>query len=69
MLKSLLIRLLGLISIVIGGAIFIWVIYNLFVERQQEFTDSGGDIGGIILPIAMVVIGIKWLLFSDNKKK
>lgn len=50
--------LLGLVSILFGSAIVVWVIYNSFVERQPQY--SGGFLTLGIGP-ALALAGWYWL--------
>ncbi len=50
--------LLGIISITLGAAIVVWVIYNSFIERQSEYT--GGFLTFGIGP-ALILVGWYWL--------
>ena len=52
--------LFGSLAVIIGVAIILWVCYNLFIERQPEFTGSS------LLPsfgigAAMVAVSVYWL--------
>lgn len=51
-------RLFGVIALLMGSAILLWVGYNLLIERQKEFTRG-------LLPIgvggAMVYVGVMWI--------
>ena len=48
----------GLISVLFGLAIIGWVLYNLLIERQEEFTGGFFTFG---MGPAMVAFGIIWL--------
>lgn len=51
------IRLLGLVSLTIGVAIVAWVVYNLLVARQSEFT---GVLSPLQLVVPILLIGFGW---------
>lgn len=53
-------RILGAICLLTGIAILAWVAYNLFVERQPQFT-SIQSFGQLILPVLLIVFGYRWL--------
>ena len=56
--------LLGLTSIVLGGAIICWVLYNTFVERLPQYT--GGFLTFGIGP-ALVAVGSVWLFYAFRR--
>jgi hypothetical protein len=50
----------GMLALCIGTAIVLWVCYNLFIERQPEFS------GNSVLPSfgigpVMIAVGVYWL--------
>ena len=47
----------GVLALVTGLGILVWVGYNLLVQRQPEFT----GFRSVALPMAMVALGWKWL--------
>lgn len=51
------IGVLGVFSILIGSAIIIWVLYNIFVERQNEYTGPSTILGGFGVGPSLVVFG------------
>jgi len=53
-------RLLGAIAILLGVAILGWFAYNL-VAPTAAFRRSFGSVFQLILPIAMVWVGWRWL--------
>jgi hypothetical protein len=56
--------LLGFLTAAIGVAIILWVLYNLLVERQPQFT------GGLSLGIgpALAIVGYWWMRSAFKKK-
>ena len=50
--------LLGLVSIALGAAMVVWVVYNSFIERQAEY--SGGFLSFGLGP-ALILAGWYWL--------
>ena len=56
--------LLGLTSIVIGGAIICWVLYNTFIERLPQYT--GGFLTFGIGP-ALLAVGAGWLFYAFRR--
>jgi hypothetical protein len=64
--------ILGSASVLIGALIFIWVIYNMFVEQQPEFNVPGLESSGFFeknvaafraffLPGVFICIGLLWV--------
>lgn len=51
--------LLGLLCVVAGIAIIVWLIYNHFIERQPEYRNNPG--GWLFAPL-LVLVGAGWLL-------
>lgn len=50
--------LFALLTVAIGLAIIVWVLYNTFIERQPQY--SGGFLTFGVAPV-MLVVGIAWL--------
>ena len=62
------IRLLGIISVIIGAVIVAWVSYNLLIARQPEFTGVR-SLAQLAVPILLIVFGWRWMknpLASDE---
>ena|SRR5436309_49833 len=57
---SLPVRILGGTSFIAGVAILLWLAYNIFIERQPQFTGPQ-TIGQIILPIVLILFGYRWM--------
>jgi hypothetical protein len=57
----------GLISVLLGLAIILWVAYNFLVERQPEFT--GGVIPSTGIGPALVAAGWWWLRSACRKEQ
>jgi hypothetical protein len=53
-------RLLGGISLLSGVAILAWVGYNVFIERQREFTGVK-SYSQLALPVLLISFGWSWL--------
>ena len=53
-------RILGAICLLTGIAILAWIAYNLFVERQPQFTGIQ-SLGQLILPVLLIIFGYRWL--------
>lgn len=50
----------GVLAVLMGLSIIIWVLYNYLVERQPEFSGPKYFVGfGVALP--MLSVGIYWL--------
>ncbi len=49
----------GIIALCLGFLIGAWVAYNVFVQRQAEF--SGRPIGGFAMAAVFVGVGGKWV--------
>lgn len=62
--------LLGLGTFAIGASIILWVLYNIFVERQPEYTGPGILLGvasfGMGGPIA--ALGIWWMILAVKRR-
>jgi|SRR6185369_7866787 uncharacterized membrane protein len=54
------IRLLDLASLTIGVAIVAWLVYNIFVGRQAQFTGVRSDFQ-LAVPILLIIFGWRWL--------
>lgn len=50
----------GLLAVMIGLSIIMWVLYNHVVERQPEFTGPR-FFGGFGIALPMLSVGIYWL--------
>jgi hypothetical protein len=57
--------LLGLVCVVFGGAIVVWVLYNSFVERTTTY--SGGFLTFGIGPF-LVLFGAGWILYAFKRE-
>jgi hypothetical protein len=53
-------RILGAICLFTGVAILAWLAYNLFVQRQPQFTGVQ-TLGQLILPFLLIIFGYRWL--------
>ena len=56
--------------LLLGGVLLVWIVYNLFVERQAQFTMA---FGGLIFLCALIGVGLKWVsegraLMEDNAR-
>lgn len=58
-------KLFGFLAIFIGCSIIIWILYNVFVERQETFKWSWWQGFGISIP--MISVGIYWLKTRSSK--
>ncbi|MFH0728208.1 MAG: hypothetical protein V2B19_17930 [Pseudomonadota bacterium] len=56
---NLLRKIFGLLAVFIGGAVIIWVIFNLVVERQPEFNWHWWQGFGVGIPF--ITVGWYWL--------
>ena len=50
----------GLLAVLIGSGIGVWLFYNMVIERQAEFTGIS-NVGQVFMPFVMVGWGIYWL--------
>jgi len=54
-------KLMGIVALLLGSAIVLWIGYNLLVSQQPQF--RGGV--GLIIPVGFVAalffVGLKWL--------
>lgn len=60
--------LFGVLAIVIGLAIGAWLIYNILIERQEEF-HAPVRLKAYLFPVVMVVVGagmVKKGISSDS---
>ena len=55
---SLPIRILGGTSCIAGAAILLWLAYNIFIDRQPQFTGVR-TIGQLTLPIILIIFGYR----------
>jgi hypothetical protein len=53
-------RLLGVIALLMGSAILLWVGYNLFIERQPESKDMN-PLPAIGFSVVLIVVGVLWV--------
>jgi hypothetical protein len=53
------IRLLGAVSALIGVALVVWVVYNIFVERQAAFTGIH-SVFQLAIPLLLIAVGLRW---------
>lgn len=53
-------RLLGGISFLSGVAILVWVAYNVFIERQRQFTGVK-SLSQLAVPVLLISFGWRWL--------
>jgi hypothetical protein len=64
--------LLGLVSILFGVAMIVWVFYNVFVERQPSYTgpDSVYSLSPFGIGPTLIFVGWYWLAsaFKKNEK-
>ena len=50
----------GLLAVLIGSGIAVWLFYNLLIERQAQFTGIWSA-GQVFMPLLMIGCGINWL--------
>lgn len=57
----------GLLSIAIGVTLIGWILYNLLIEQQEEFSGSIFSIGS---SLTFIIFGVLWLrrAFKRNTK-
>ncbi|MDN3650072.1 hypothetical protein QWZ13_14220 [Reinekea marina] len=62
LIKGLIYFVMAILAIGIGSAIIVWVLYNVFVETQPQYTGSNfiTSFGSFGISIPMVGIGIYW---------
>ena len=53
-------RVLGVIALLMGCAILLWVGYNLLIERQPE-AQGRNPLPAIAVSAAMIWVGIMWV--------
>jgi len=53
-------RLLGGFSLLSGVAILVWVAYNVFIERQRQFTGMK-SFTQLAVPVLLISFGWRWL--------
>ena len=53
-------RVFGVVALLMGSAILVWVGYNLLTERLPEAAGSPGPALGV--SAAMIYVGIMWVL-------
>ena len=53
-------RILGAICLLTGIAVLAWLAYNLFVQRQPQFTGLQ-SFGQLVLPVLLIIFGYRWL--------
>ena len=54
-------KLAGFLMIILGILQGMWIVYNLFIERQPEFQEPVLPIGYTTLSLGLITVGIKWL--------
>jgi hypothetical protein len=54
-------KLLGALSLTLGLAIVGWFLYNVLIAPTREFTAALGNPIPLVLPVAMVWMGWRWL--------
>ncbi len=50
----------GVIALLMGSTILLWVGYNLLIERQPE-TQGRSPLPAIVVSAAMIFVGVKWV--------
>jgi amino acid transporter len=50
----------GVLAVLIGFTIAVWLFYNLLIERQPEFTGIWTP-AQLFMPFVMIGCGIHWL--------
>ena len=58
--------LFGMISIIIGVSLVIWVLYNTFIETQPEYT--GGILTFGVAP-GLILFGVYWLRVAFTREE
>lgn len=53
-------RIFGVIALLMGSAILLWVGYNLFIEMQPE-ARGHSPLPAIGISVAMIIVGIMWI--------
>ena len=62
------IALFGAVSILIGSSIILWVLYNIFVERQSEYTGPSTILGGFGIGPSLIFFGVYMLRLAIKKQ-
>ena len=52
-------RFMGLVSLLIGSVLTLWIGYNLLVERQSEF--QYGSFKQLFIPLIFLYVGVNWV--------
>jgi ABC-type uncharacterized transport system permease subunit len=55
----------GFPSVIIGFGIGLWLMYNLFIERQEEFTGIA-NVRQLLIPVVFIGCGIYWIRKGFN---
>lgn len=63
-----LVGLLGVCSVLFGAAIMLWILYNLFVERHEQFRGGVGVIGGFGIAPTMMLVGAHFLRLASGRE-
>ena len=50
----------GFLAVLIGLVTAVWVFYNMFIERQPEYTGVR-SVGALFMPFVMMGWGAYWL--------
>ncbi len=50
----------GFLALLIGFGFAVWDFYNLFIERQAQFTGKW-DLSQVLIPPVMIGFGIYWV--------
>jgi uncharacterized membrane protein len=58
-------KIFGFLAVFCGLFILLWLLYNLFIERQPEFEWKWYQ--GFSVPVVMILIGIYWLRTRGGK--
>jgi hypothetical protein len=53
-------RVFGVVALLMGSAILLWIGYNLFIETQPE-ARGRNPILPIGVSVAMITVGIMWI--------
>ena len=53
-------RLLGLFSVIAGVGTFVWLGYNVLIERQPQFTGVQ-TVEQLLLPFTLIGFGYRWM--------
>jgi hypothetical protein len=63
--------LLGMVSVFFGGAIVVWVFYNVFIERQPQYTgpDMVYSLVSFGIGPALIFVGKNWIVSAFKKNE